>query len=46
MILYTSTRKKGKRYTFSEAILKGIAEEGGLLVPKIIPRFTVDQLRS
>ncbi len=38
MITYKSTRGKDeKNYTFSEAILKGLAADGGLLVPTEIP---------
>ena len=36
-ILYNSTRAKGKAVTASEAILKGLSEEGGLFVPERIP---------
>lgn len=45
MIKYKSTRGDKKRYSFSQALLKGIAEDGGLLVPEIIPQFTFNQLR-
>lgn len=45
MILYKSTRGKDKKlYTFSEAILKGIALDGGLLSPIKIPEFSLKQL--
>jgi threonine synthase len=46
MILYKSTRGEKKRYTFPETLLKGIAGDGGLLVPGIIPRFSPGQLKS
>lgn len=36
-ILYNSTRVKGKPVKASEAILKGLSEEGGLFVPERIP---------
>jgi threonine synthase len=38
-ILYKSTRGKGGLITASEAILKGIAEDGGLFVPNEIPKL-------
>lgn len=38
-ILYKSTRGKGGLVTASEAILKGIAEDGGLFVPTEIPKL-------
>ncbi|MEA4848476.1 MAG: threonine synthase [Clostridiaceae bacterium] len=37
-ILYRSTRGKGGLITASEAILKGIADDGGLFVPTEIPK--------
>ncbi len=36
-VLYSSTRSKGKMVKASEAILKGLAEDGGLFVPDHIP---------
>ena len=44
MIKYKSTRGSKKQYTFSEAILKGIADDGGLLVPEKLPKLSIDQL--
>ena len=38
-ILYKSTRGGGKPVTASEAILKGLADDGGLFVPERIPAF-------
>lgn len=47
MILYKSSRGKDKKlYSFSEAILKGIAEDGGLLSPTRIPSFSLKQLQD
>jgi len=45
MILYKSTRGEDKLYSFSAVILKGIAEDGGLFVPKKIRQFSLDQLK-
>ncbi len=36
-ILYSSTRDSGSRVTASQAILKGLADDGGLYVPERIP---------
>jgi len=36
-ILYNSTRSKDKKVTASQAILKGLSDEGGLFVPEQIP---------
>lgn len=45
MIHYFSTRGEKKLYTFSEAILKGIAGDGGLLVPEEMPFLPIGQLQ-
>lgn len=39
-MLYKSTRGKGKVVKASEAIIKGIAEDGGLYVPDKFPKIT------
>ncbi len=41
-IYYKSTRGNNKRVTASEAILKGIAEDGGLFVPSYIPDISLE----
>ncbi|MDE6568589.1 MAG: threonine synthase [Lachnospiraceae bacterium] len=38
-IKYQSTRSKGMEVTASQAILKGLAEDGGLFVPNQIPKL-------
>ena len=45
-MLYTSTRDKTLRVQVSEAITKGISEEGGLFVPVEIPTVTLEDLQS
>jgi threonine synthase len=37
---FISTRNIEKEYSFSEAVIKGLAEDGGLLLPKSIPKLT------
>ncbi|MBQ9119473.1 MAG: threonine synthase [Lachnospiraceae bacterium] len=39
-IIYQSTRNAAEKATASEAILKGLASDGGLFVPTAIPTFT------
>lgn len=39
-MLYKSTRGKGKVVKASEAIIRGIAEDGGLYVPEEFPKIT------
>ena len=36
-VLYKSTRGTGEELTASQAIIKGLAEDGGLFVPTSIP---------
>ncbi len=47
-LLYNSTRNAEKKVTASEAILKGLADDGGLFVPEYIPKLdvTMDELKS
>jgi threonine synthase len=41
-ILYTSTRGAGKQVTAAEAIIGGIAADGGLFVPVTLPRLDLE----
>ena len=47
-LLYKSTRDASKTVTASEAVLKGLAEDGGLFVPTSIPKLdvTMDDLKD
>ena len=47
-LMYSSTRDGEKKYTASQAILKGLADDGGLFVPEKIPALdrTVEQQKS
>ena len=47
-LLYKSTRDANNTATASEAILKGLAEDGGLFVPESIPKLdvTMDDLKD
>ncbi|SES80082.1 threonine synthase [[Clostridium] polysaccharolyticum] len=40
-LLYKSTRSNDKTVTASQAILKGLAEDGGLFVPETLPALNV-----
>ncbi len=40
-LLYKSTRSADRKVTASEAILKGLAEDGGLFVPESVPKLDV-----
>jgi len=41
---YISTRGKAPALTFKEALLAGLATDGGLYVPETWPSFTVDEI--
>ena len=47
-LLYKSTRNSEQTVTASEAILKGLADDGGLFVPVSIPKLdvTLDELKD
>ena len=47
-LLYKSTRNADKTVTASEAILKGLADDGGLFAPVAVPKLdvTMDELKS
>ena len=40
-LMYQSTRSEGTKVTASQAILKGLADDGGLFVPVSIPKLDV-----
>ena len=40
-VMYQSTRGKGDLVTASQAILKGLSDDGGLFVPTQIPRLDI-----
>ena len=40
-LMYSSTRNSEKKFTASQAILKGLADDGGLFVPERIPSLDV-----
>ena len=39
---YISTRSKEKEYSFGEVFLKGLADDGGLYVPKSINKYKIE----
>ncbi len=41
---YISTRNNQKNFTFEDVFLKGLADDGGLFVPKSIKKFEKDEL--
>jgi len=43
---YISTRNNQKNFTFKDVFLKGLADDGGLFVPKSIKPFSKDELSN
>ena len=43
---YISTRDNSKEYSFEQVFIKGLADDGGLFVPKSLKKFTNDELNS
>ena len=43
---YISTRNKEKIFSFKDIFLKGLANDGGLFVPKKIPKYSIDELKN
>jgi threonine synthase len=43
---YISTRNNSKEYSFEEVFIKGLADDGGLFVPKSLKQFTKEELNS
>ena len=41
---YISTRNNQKNFTFKDVFLKGLADDGGLFVPKSIKPFKEEEL--
>ena len=41
---YISTRSKEKEYSFGEVFLKGLADDGGLYVPKSLKKYSSAEL--
>ena len=37
---YISTRNSSKEFNFSEVFIKGLADDGGLYVPKLIKKYS------
>jgi len=41
---YISTRNKEKEYNFGEVFIKGLADDGGLYVPKSLKKYSTEEL--
>ena len=43
---YISTRNTKKTFSFKDVFLKGLAPDGGLFIPNIIPFYTLKELEK
>ena len=43
---YISTRDNSKEYSFEQVFIKGLADDGGLYIPKYLKRLPEDELSS
>lgn len=43
---YISTRGKAKELEFEDVLLAGLASDGGLYVPKELPHYSIEEIRS
>ena len=41
---YISTRNSSKEYNFEQIFIKGLADDGGLFVPKSLKKFSSEEL--
>ncbi len=46
MMKYISTRGNAPELSFEDVLLTGLAEDGGLYVPKEIPTFSIEEIQS
>ena len=46
MMKYISTRGNAPELTFEEVLLTGLASDGGLYVPKDVPKFSPAEIES
>lgn len=45
-MLYYSTNLKARRVSFKDALIKGLAEDGGLYMPESIPRLSMEEIAT
>ena len=43
---YISTRDNSKEYSFEDVFIKGLADDGGLFIPKQIKKYSIEELES
>ena len=43
---YVSTRNNQKEFNFKEVFIKGLADDGGLFVPKLLKKYTEEEINN
>ena len=43
---YISTRDNSKEYSFEEVFIKGLADDGGLFVPREVKKYSAEEIKS
>ncbi|WP_415299746.1 threonine synthase [Candidatus Pelagibacter sp. Uisw_134_02] len=43
---YVSTRDNSKEYSFEQIFIKGLADDGGLFVPKKVKKYSAEELKA
>ena len=43
---YISTRDNSKEYSFEDVFIKGLADDGGLFIPKQVKKYSTEELES
>ena len=43
---YVSTRDNKKEFSFKEVFIKGLADDGGLFVPKSLKKFSEEEINN
>ena len=43
---YISTRDNSKEYSFEEVFIKGLADDGGLFIPREVKKYSTGELES
>lgn len=43
---YISTRGKAEKLEFEDVLLTGLASDGGLYIPEILPQYSLEEIRS
>ena len=43
---YISTRNNSKEYNFEEVFIKGLADDGGLFIPRKVKKYSEQELKT